>query len=394
MTKDQLSPPRKHFLCVGDPAPWFTCELGNNNNFRFDTIAGRYVMIGFLGSKGDSDSQKVISFIKSHRGRFDDKSLTFFGVLTNEKDLKGSRKAKANPGIYYIQDSNLDISRIYGAVKPDGDFRKVIYILDPALRIMTVIPLSSPAFNERSLNVAIRNIPATEPGTLARQQAPVLVLPRVFEPKLCKELIDYYNKSGGNDSGFMKDIDGKTVGVIDHSFKSRRDCRIKDESLQKACMMRIHKRLIPEVKKVFQFPASQVERYIIACYDAEDGGFFSAHRDNTTKATSHRRFAVSLFLNSDYEGGYLKFPEYGQNLYSAPRGGAVIFSCSLLHEATKVTKGRRYMFLPFIHDDAGQEIRKNTAQFLDSKIIKKDSGSDLKKQTGSDKKNNTEEELN
>lgn len=363
---------RKHLFCVGDPVPWFTCKLGGNDNFKFDNAAGRYIVMCFLGTKQDQESQKVISFIKTHRSRFDDINLSFFGVLTNEGEFDDNRSSKPARGIYYILDTDLSISKSFGTVRPDGSFRKVIYILDPCLRVMSVFPINSNVFNEKSLITEIRNIPAIESASVAAQQAPVLVLPRVFEPKLCKELISYYNKSGGNDSGFMRDLNGKTVGVIDHSFKSRRDCRIKDESLLKACMLRIHKRLIPEVKKVFQFPASQVERYIIACYDAEEGGFFSAHRDNTTIATSHRRFAVSLFLNSDFEGGNLRFPEYGPALYSAPQGGAVIFSCSLLHEATKVTKGRRYMFLPFIHDDAGQEIRKNTSHFLDSTIIRKD----------------------
>ena len=30
-----------------------------------------------------------------------------------------------------------------------------------------------------------------------------------------------------------------------------------------------------------------------------------------------------------------------------------MFSCSLLHEATRVTRGRRYAFLPFLYDAAG-----------------------------------------
>jgi hypothetical protein len=35
----------------------------------------------------------------------------------------------------------------------------------------------------------------------------------------------------------------------------------------------------------------------------------------------------------------------------------VIFGCSLLHQATKVTEGRRYAFLPFLHDEAAQKVR-------------------------------------
>ena len=43
--------------------------------------------------------------------------------------------------------------------------------------------------------------------------------------------------------------------------------------------------------------------------------------------------------------------------YRPPTGGAVVFSCSLLHEATPVTKGLRYATLPFLYDEAAAEIR-------------------------------------
>ena len=131
-------------------------------------------------------------------------------------------------------------------------------------------------------------------------------------------------------------------------------------------MSRIHDRLAPEIEKAFQFRATRMERYIVSCYDAQEEGHFRAHRDNTTKGTAHRRFAVSLFLNSgEYEGGFLRFPEYGSALYAAPTGGAVVFGCSMLHEATRVTRGKRYMFLPFLYDDAAALVRQENSKYLE-----------------------------
>jgi predicted 2-oxoglutarate/Fe(II)-dependent dioxygenase YbiX len=101
-----------------------------------------------------------------------------------------------------------------------------------------------------------------------------------------------------------------------------------------------------------------MERYLVACYDAAHGGHFRAHRDNTTKGTAHRRFAVTINLNADeFGGGELRFPEFGPRSYRAPTGGAVVFSCSLLHEALPVTSGRRYAFLPFLYDEAAARVR-------------------------------------
>ena len=62
-----------------------------------------------------------------------------------------------------------------------------------------------------------------------------------------------------------------------------------------------------------------------------------------------RRFALTLNLNTEeYEGGELIFPEYGPHKYRPSSGGAVVFSCSLLHEALPVTKGRRFALLTFL----------------------------------------------
>ena len=101
-----------------------------------------------------------------------------------------------------------------------------------------------------------------------------------------------------------------------------------------------------------------MERYIVAAYDSEEGGYFHPHRDNTTAGTAHRQFACSINLNAEeYEGGDLSFPEFGSRTYRPPTGGAVIFSCSLPHEATAVTNGTRYAFLPFFYDDTSAKIR-------------------------------------
>ena len=125
------------------------------------------------------------------------------------------------------------------------------------------------------------------------------------------------------------------------------------------------RRLVPQIKRAFQFDATRMERYLISAYDADTGGYFRPHRDNTTLGTAHRRFAVSINLNAeDFEGGDLRFPEFGQRTYRPPTGGAVVFSCSLLHEATPVTNGTRYCILPFLYDDAAAQIRLANAQHL------------------------------
>jgi len=186
----------------------------------------------------------------------------------------------------------------------------------------------------------------------------------VFEPKVCRHLIGLYEAQGGEESGFMREISGKTVGVTDPGFKRRQDYMIEDRALISSLQARFLRRVVPEIEKIHQFKATRMERYIVSCYSAEDGGHFSVHRDNTTKGTAHRRFAVSVNLNDDFDGGEVSFPEYGPRSFKAPPGGAVVFSCSLLHRVSKVTRGKRYAFLPFLYDDAAARLREENAQFL------------------------------
>jgi hypothetical protein len=195
--------------------------------------------------------------------------------------------------------------------------------------------------------------------------APVLVVPGVLPPEMCRHLISLYEQGGGEESGFMREIDGVTRVVSDHSHKRRSDYTLTDPGLIAAVNERMFHVLRPLVKRAFQFEATRIERWIVARYDADVGGYFRPHRDNTTRGTAHRRFAVTINLDtSAYEGGDLRFPEFGRQAYRAPTGGAVVFSCSLLHEALPVTKGKRYAFLPFLYDDAGALLREQNLPFV------------------------------
>lgn len=353
-------------LNVGEPAPWFRGRTSSNDRFAFHTAAGRYVVLCLFGSAADPLAADVLSRLLTQRDRFDDKHAAFFGVSVDADDERLQRVSDMRPGMRYFWDADRSISALYGALAADGSYAPHTYILDPSLRVLLALPMKQSASEHvaslRNLLDHLRPLPAPH---RARPQAPVLMLPRVFEPGLCRALIEHYEARGGQDSGFMRDIDGKTVLIVDHKHKRRRDSGVVDDQLIRACRVRIHARLVPEVRKAFQFEATRMERYIVSCYDAAESGHFNPHRDNTTLGTAHRRFAVSLFLNTGgYEGGLLRFPEYGNALYSAPLGGAVVFSCSLLHEATTVTKGRRYMFVPFLHDEAAQRVREVNAKFL------------------------------
>ena len=190
--------------------------------------------------------------------------------------------------------------------------------------------------------------------------APALILPDVFEPDFCARLLEHYAASAARPSGVMTQsagADGSHV-VTDGSFKRRHDCNITDRTLVAQVQARIVRRVVPEIRRSFQFEATALDRLILACYDSGDGGRFGAHRDNTVSAAAHRRFAISLNLNDGFEGGELVFPEFGQRRYRPPAGGAVVFSCSLMHAVTPVTRGKRFACLPFVYDEAAAQLKR------------------------------------
>lgn len=334
----------------GDPAPWFSAAAPGSQNFHFSTTVGRYAVLGFLPSPGPA-REAAFTALKANRAHFDDGHLAAFLVVRDEASIA---RAKNKPnGLRWFFDAEGAISRLYGALGETGAEHPYWLLLDPSHRVLGAFGIEDAArlFDEIGRLAPVNNYAGME------LNAPVLIVPRVFEPKLCRRLIGLYDAQGGKPSGVMRDIGGRTVGVLD-DFKRRSDLILEDPDLRRELLGLISRRLVPEIAKAFQFEATRIERYIVACYDAAEGGYFRPHRDNETLGTAHRKFACSINLNAeDFEGGDLRFPEFGQRTYRPPTGGAVIFACGLQHEATPVTRGRRYAFLPFLYDEAGQRLR-------------------------------------
>jgi predicted 2-oxoglutarate/Fe(II)-dependent dioxygenase YbiX/peroxiredoxin len=349
-------------LSLGEPAPWFHAQaLSGNPRYAFDTAAGRWIIMLFMGSGANEAPQAALRLVQDNRELFDDQRACFFGVTIDRSDAERGRVAQKLPGIRWFLDYDRQISALYGAIKNEGGvttFAPHWLLLDPMLRVHGRATLA----NGSALFDELRQQLDQQADMLF---APVLIIPNVLSNELCHQLIELYEHHGGTESGFMREENGVTVSRLDHGHKRRADYTIIDEHILAMLKGRISEVLRPMIRRAFQFDASRIERFIVACYDGAQGGHFRPHRDNTTKGTAHRKFAVTINLNAeDFEGGALRFPEFGPGTYRAPTGGAAVFSCSLLHEAQPVTKGRRYAFLPFLYDDDGARLRERNLTFV------------------------------
>lgn len=326
-------------LLPGQTAPWFVAPTPSNPEFVFDSAAGRFVLMLFAPTEPQALAAAVRA-LASRQGLFDDVRASAFVVLRDSSAVSGVRDVR---GLRWMADRTGAISDRYG---PEPHW----LLLDPSLRVIAAEPIE----NAEAMFARVSALPAPSDHAGVPLHAPVLVAPRIFEPELCRALIARHEASGGAFTGVMRDDGDRTVAVMDE-LKKRRDIWLDDPELQAAIRLRLERRLFPLIKMAFEFRVTRIERYLVSCYDAADHAVFHPHRDNTTQGTAHRRFACSLNLNDDFDGGDLRFAEYGSATYRPPPGGAVVFSCTMMHEALPVTRGRRYAFLPFFYDEAAAE---------------------------------------
>ncbi|TPV94989.1 MAG: 2OG-Fe(II) oxygenase [Myxococcales bacterium FL481] len=342
----------------GDPVPWFDASMAENPRFSLSMLGGHWVVLVFLGRLDLPESRR---FVEQFGGAELEPREDIFrcAVTMSPNDAKDPQVIRAFPHGRVIGDARAELATTYRvATVADGkaEFVPRWYLLDPSLRVYANGKLDQVG----DLITALRQLPAPDQhfGPDVEPWAPVLLVPRVLEPALCRDLITWHQRGHPVASGFMVTEGGATVLRADTTVKRRRDVTIDEPNLRAAVRRRIRSRIAPEIAKAFRFEATQIERDIVCCYSDEEGGFFRSHRDDTSPGTAHRRFAVTINLNpGEYEGGELRFPEYGARLYSPPLGGAVVFSCALLHEVLPVTSGRRYASVPFLYDDAAARQR-------------------------------------
>lgn len=240
--------------------------------------------------------------------------------------------------------------------------RPLTLVFDPILRLDAVF--DEPDVSQQCLRALtwLQARRAAQPQSLVTAQPPALVVPRVLLPEQCQRLIQFWEASEKTE-GYVTS-QGAGGNVVKQRTKVRRDVVVPETSPE--CHDLLHsigRRLLPEVLKGFGYRVTRIETPRIGCYDSTDGGHFAAHRDNTVRQAEYRRFAMSLNLNSgEYEGGYLRFPEFGPQLYAPEPGGAVVFCCSLLHLAMPVTKGRRLAVFSFFYGEEEEALRQRLNQ--------------------------------
>jgi predicted 2-oxoglutarate/Fe(II)-dependent dioxygenase YbiX/peroxiredoxin len=333
-------------IILGDPVPWFSLPVVTGGSFDLHAGAGRWVVLSFVGSPADPRAMAEVAELARLSALFGEDHLIIGCVFTGQAGNADSLAAVSSSTLSFLADQDGAVSRSFGA---DAMPRTVV--LDLMLRAVADIAWDHPQGHADMVRNVLQGLPRVDDSAGVPMSAPALMVPRVFSFGICDFLIQFYETQGAVDSGFQFDIDGKTVTLSDWRLKRRSDVAVGVPEVRELIRDHIVRRLVGAIERYFQFKVTRMDRYVVACYDSEVGAHFHRHRDNLNAGAQHRRFALSINLNNNFEGGDLVFPEFGTRAYRPSEGGALVFSCGALHQVTPVTKGKRYAFLAFMYGE-------------------------------------------
>jgi len=348
MTMTAMQPPS--LLSFGQRGPNFGLPNVEGGLERFyDRFVGNLMVLVFYPSQGHPESMPLLRNLAERR---DELSSAGAAVVAVSRDSIAANAAlRSAQGISFplYSDPEGVVMQAYGVLGASI----TAYLMDRNQRVLAIFQDTDDLPDQVLTHLRAEGF-APAPARAIALQAPVLLVPNVFDPLLCARAIEAWG--GHNAEGavsiperaYAKTAAVKPSGAIYHDLKRRLD-HVADDTLNPILMKTAMSRLKPELFKAFHFRIGRLERFCIGAYAAERGDFFRPHRDNITEKTKDRCFAASIALNDGYEGGGVKFAEFSEDVYDPPAGGALVFSCSLLHEAMPVTRGTRFAAFTFFY---------------------------------------------
>ncbi len=316
--------------------------------FSLDSQAGRPCVLALIGRLRMAEARGALAALQARAAEFAALDADLAALVEIERDEAREFLEPFAPDVRLVF-SHPDVFAAWRF----AHLAPVLVALDGGGRVIAG-PLDDSESSVAELLGALAELPREAPCEDACP-APVLAVPNILGPSLRRELIAHFEASEPDFGGMASvDAEGRFAHKVDCGKKHRYDLVLgpRDPFLGPV-MAGILTRCLPEMKKAFQIDIRHTDRILLARYD-ETGGYFRRHRDNAAPSVAFRQFALSINLNDDYEGGHVLFPEYNGRRYRPRAGSGIVFSCSLLHEAAAVTRGRRYCVLTFLHDSAAQ----------------------------------------
>lgn len=179
---------------------------------------------------------------------------------------------------------------------------------------------------------------------------PYLEVNDVLSDNLIEKILNYYETNNNR--------------TLHNSVNKNRYHVHPNMELEKEIDNKLSRSLFPEIKKIFYFDVKYREKYKICCYNSDSNGRFNAHRD-TPNPYQHRKYALTLMLNEEYEGGEFELPEY--NIKIKPKKNtAIIFPGICTHKVNSITGGSRRNIISFFCSEIEGKTKDNEMYKLQS----------------------------
>ena len=327
-------------------------EQGRRLTLADDHLSGHFLLLAFLSEPYGDEAAALLRGIAECEAGLDAANATVIAVSASS-DAARNRELKRATGFPWpiACDPSGALFASYGLHKGTDQTNRLV-LLTPFRQIRTWFDLEQGTDKDKRIGATLRtimelmeNAAAAEEMRWSPPHAPVLIVPNVLSPEECGKLVE----SVETDTPFMvrRPQPGEVAGnykipVYEYDRQDRVDLIIKDPNTLAFLDERIFTRVTPMIKKAFAFDVTRREDLHIARYVGKREGYEIGHRDNSSPAGAHRRFALSMSLNEDYEGGGVAFKEFSPKGYRVPAGTAMVFSSSLLHEVQETTSGVRY----------------------------------------------------
>ena len=346
------TPPRTQFnapLSAGDIAP--DCALkslgGDVVDLRGDAVAGHPMVVLFC----PRFTAPVLAALDGFRARLEGFAACDARLFTVTLEPAAAAMEQALP-FPVLLDRSGDTFRDFNANNRD---QPTVVVLRSNHHVLAILKEAPEAQAQQSLAL-LERLAAERQTTLMAPHPPVLIVPDVLSRTDCERLINVYRTRGNvfveprhGDDGMTTDY---KMRIPEYGRGDRIDHWLIEADMVNLIETRLRRRLFPEIRRAFQYQITRRERMRIGCYEGMRGGELHGHRDDSEAIVAYRRFAMSVNLNTEaFEGGELRFPEFGDQRYRPDTGAAIVFSCSLLHEAMHVTAGTRYVLLAFLFGD-------------------------------------------
>lgn len=332
-------------------------ERGRELDLNEDFLSGGPLALAFVKSLEETAAKRELQKFANAADKLEGMGANVV-IIPAEVDAARHRKAKRSLGLPFLvlADPGGVMFAAYGLNRADlpGKVAVRTVLLNPLRQIAGVF--DAPAVTDHAAKVLEMAEKAKRASTeLAPPHAPVLVIPGVLDPRECQDLIRLFEREGplkvarGEAQASGKDY---KFPVYDKDRQDRIDHVIKNPQVLGFLDGRLKGRVYPLIRKAFGFEVTRREDLHIARYAGRRQGTDVGHRDNTHASTAYRRFALSISLNDDYQGGELVFREFSDKGYRGKPGTTLVFSSSLLHEILETTKGVRYNLIGhFFGDD-------------------------------------------